>query len=70
MNNNFFQNPMRILSIIESIHLLDYYNHSKTNINLIYVNELIPRFLNAQVGDIICINEPKKQVYRLVVNYC
>ena len=70
MNNNFLQNPMRILSIFESIQLIEYYNHSKTNFNCIYVDELIPRFLNAKVGDIICINEPKKQIYRLVVNYC
>ena len=67
MNNNLLENPMRILTSYEKILLSDYYYHSKTNIHCILQEDLIASSLNARVGDIICIYEPKRQVYRLVV---
>ena len=67
MNNNLLENPMRILTSYEKILLSDYYYHSKTNIHSILQEDLIAASLNARVGDIICIYEPKRQVYRLVV---
>ena len=66
MNNNFLQNPMRILTGYEKIILIDYYYHSKTNLHSILVEDLIATSLKAKIGDIICIYEPKGQVYRLV----
>jgi hypothetical protein len=67
MNNNLLQNPMRILTFYEKMILIDFYYHSGTNIHLIEVDDLICKTLKARRDDIICIYEPKKQVYRLVV---
>jgi len=67
MNNNLLQNPMRILTYYEKTLLSDYYYHSRTNIHCILEEDLISRSLNARIGDIICIYEPKRQVYRLVI---
>jgi len=67
MNNNLLQNPMRILTFYEKMILIDYYYHSGTNIHLIKIDDLICKTLKARRDDIICIYEPKKQVYRLVV---
>jgi DNA-directed RNA polymerase subunit H (RpoH/RPB5) len=67
MNNNLLQNPMRILTYYEKTLLSDYYYHSGTNIHCILEEDLISRSLNARIGDIICIYEPKRQVYRLVI---
>jgi DNA-directed RNA polymerase subunit H (RpoH/RPB5) len=67
MNNNFLQTPMRILNPYERRMLSEFYYHSKTFIHYIRHDDLISTFLNANIGDVICIYYPTKQVYRLVV---
>jgi hypothetical protein len=63
MNNN----PPFLLNENQRIFTLQFFKESNNIIKKILQEEKLCKNLNAKVGDIICIVEKYKKIYRLVV---
>ena len=65
--NKMNHNPPFLLNENQRIFTLQFFEESNNNIKKILQEEQLCKNLNAKIGDIICIVEKYKKIYRLVV---
>lgn len=59
--------PSKILSNHEKKDVIEYFKYNNSNIPTIFIDDFICRELCAKVGDIICMQDIKSKLYRIVI---
>ncbi len=60
--------PMKILNEKEKKEVYEFFNHYQSILPIIYEDDWICKELGAKINDIICIQDIKSRLYRLVVS--